>query len=237
MKQQKIILSIKYAKKLNYLNPCDKRNLNLFIPYGAFKSLNPYQNILSNNNSRKNEFISLKRVNSFKYSLKKTPTGNIGHKLNEVKKNLKLIDDDADKIVKEISRKNKGSIVEQNKSRQFLVKESELNENQISNRIYIKKYKKNCYNNKITDYKKEEKDENALLSDINFNIFDYFCRFGKLANKKVDIKLFTFAVNFYRKQLSIVNFFNIIFFIGIMLLQQTNEKMNFLNEIFEIIFF
>ena len=236
MKQQKMILSIKYAKKLNYLNPCDKRNLNLFIPYGAFKSLNPYKNILSNNNSKKNEIISLKRLSSFRHSLKKAPTGNIGHKLNEMKRNLKLVDNDndADKVVKEIARKNRGSIVEQNKSRQFLVKETELNENQISNRIYIKKYKKNCYNNTITDYKKDQKDEKVLLSDVNINIFDYFCRFGKLANKKVDIKLFTFAVNFYRNQLSIINFFNIIFFIDIMLPQQTNEKKNFLNEIFEI---
>lgn len=235
MKQKKIILSIKYSKKLNYCVPSEK-NLNLFIPYEASKSLNPYQNNSSNNNSKILNGIYLKNNNSF-FKIKKTPTGNIGQKLNEIKKKIKSNDKDNDnnvvKNIKEISRNNRNSMIEQNfnKSRQLLCKDTELNEDQMNNRIYIKKYKKNCYDNFNIGL---SCDKNESLSELNINIFDYFCRFGKMINKKVDIKLFTFVDNFYRNQMNIINFFNIIFYIDIMLAQQTNKKINFLNEIIEI---
>lgn len=233
MKQKKIILSIKYAKKLNYSVPYEKRNLNLFIPYGAFKSLNPYKNNISNDNSKKTESIFLRNNNSFR--LKKTPTGNIGQKLNEIKKKIRINDkeNNFDKIINDIWKKNRNSIIEQNynKSKQLLFKDSELNEIQLNNRIYIRKYKKNCYRNSNTEL---NDDENNSLSEVNINIFDYFCRFGKMMNKKADIKLFHFGVNFYRNQMNIVNFFNIIFYIDIILAQQSNKKLNFLNEIIEI---
>ena len=114
MKQKKIILSIKYAKKLNYSVPYEKRNLNLFIPYGAFKSLNPYKNNISNDNSKKTESIFLRNNNSFR--LKKTPTGNIGQKLNEIKKKIRINDkeNNFDKIINDIWKKNRNSIIEQN---------------------------------------------------------------------------------------------------------------------------
>ena len=55
-----------------------------------------------------------------------------------------------------------------------------------------------------------------------------------MATKKADIELFISGVNFYRNQMSIANFFNIIFLTEVLLAQQSNRKINFFNKIIEI---
>ena len=116
----------------------------------------------------------------------------------------------------------------------MLLKEDDSNESQI-NRIFKKKKKKNNINQikSCGDIRSNDNDyEN--ISDVNINIFDYFCSFCKISNKRSDIELFISATNFFRNQLSIINVFNIIFLTKIMLAQQTNKKINYLNQTIEI---
>ena len=42
----------------------------------------------------------------------------------------------------------------------------------------------------MKEFSEKKSDENDSVSDVKINIFDYFCRFGKMANKKADIELF-----------------------------------------------
>lgn len=110
IKQQKIVLSIKYVKKLNFSIIYEKGKLGSFIPFGSIKSSNPYRN-------KKNDFIYQKNNNDFSV-LKKYDLGAFGQKtkINYEKKNL---------VNKLIPIKKRNSNVGQfiNKSRQILFKE------------------------------------------------------------------------------------------------------------------
>ena len=70
---------------------------------------------------------------------------------------------------------------------------------------------------------------------INFNLFDYYC-FRKITKKNTEIELFNFGINFYKSQLDIINFFNIMILTQIMLTQQTDKKNNnnILNQTLEM---
>ena len=234
IKQKKIILSIKYAKKLNYLMLSEKGALKSFLPFSAIKCLTPYTNINTQINSfKKSENIYLKKNNSYGPLMKKRALLIESQKVNDNK--IKLRNNNQREIEKIIiSKRHRNSIQDQiNKSKQImLIKEDELNESQM-NRIYFKRNKKNGQNI-MKECSEIKSDENDSLRDVKINIFDYFCRFGKMANKKTDIELFISGVNFYRNQMSIINYFNIMFLIEIMLTQQSSRKMNFFNKIFEI---
>ena len=230
IKQKKIILSFQYTKQLNYFMHCEKGDLKSFLPFSPIKCLNPYKSKIQQFNIyKKNEnIINLKKNNSFSPLIKKKASQVELQKNNNSKIKLRNNLKDVEKINIRSSIQN-----QLNKSRQFmLIKEDNLNELQI-NRIYCKMHKKNGQNiNRESSDKKS--DENDLLSNVKINIFDYFCRFGKMMNKKGDIELFISGVNFYRNQMSIINFFNIIFLTEIMLTQQSIRKRNFFNNIIEI---
>ena len=146
MKQKKIILSIQYTKKLNYLMHCEKGDLKSFLPFSPIKCLNPYK---SNNNPqintfKKSENVYLKKINSFGPLIKKRSSlleaqKNIDNKINIKNNNEKEIE----KMIISKNYRNRNSVQDQiNKSKQIiLIKEDELNESQI-NRIYYKKKKK-----------------------------------------------------------------------------------------------
>jgi len=233
IKQKKIILSVKYTKKLNYFVHYDKGEMRFFIPFGAKKSTNPYDN------NKNNNFLLLNKNKSFSPLLKKSASGTIQFKFNLIKNKIKNHSEKFinEKIITPIIQKNQKNNADQtiHKSRMMmLLKEDDSNESQI-NRIFKKKKKKNNINQikSCGDIRSNDNDyEN--ISDVNINIFDYFCSFGKISNKRSDIELFISATNFFRNQLSIINVFNIIFLTKIMLAQQTNKKINYLNQTIEI---
>jgi hypothetical protein len=100
---------------------------------------------------------------------------------------------------------------------------SHLNDIQI-NKIFDQR------NNLINNFKLLE---NERLSIINFSLFDYYC-LRKRTKKKSEIELFHFGFNFYKSQMDIINFINIILLTQIMLTQQTEKKQNVLNQTIEL---
>ena len=106
-----------------------------------------------------------------------------------------------------------------------------------NNRIILKKFKYSWRGGKI------EKKDTYEMKDINekvepyslidFNIFDYYCRFcGQ--RKKNEIDLFNYGVYFYRNQMNIIHFFNIFFLTEIMLNQKNSKKNDLLSQTIEI---
>ena len=62
IKQKKIILSIKYTKKLNFLMHSEKGEFKFFLPFSPIKCLNPYKNNNQQINTyKKSEYIYLKK--------------------------------------------------------------------------------------------------------------------------------------------------------------------------------
>jgi hypothetical protein len=100
---------------------------------------------------------------------------------------------------------------------------SHLNDIQI-NKIFDQR------NNLINNFKLIE---NKSLSNIDFNIFDYYC-LRKITKKKPEIELFNFGFNFYKSQMDIINFINIALLTQIMLTQRYEKKHNALNQTIEL---
>ena len=243
IKQKKVILSIEYKKKLNFatsgsikekINDNENKNTNTkeilnlndrnkninYIPYLAKKSpmFRKYSKVMKFNRSNRNE-----RFSAFPRKSVSVAHTNQLFKIingqNDVSKDG-LID-----ITKE-QRNNglKNSLVNQNKMAFSDKKGKNLNDMQI-NRLYIRSKSK-----ETEDFNKLEKDN---FCNINFNIFEYYC-FWKYTKKKIQIELFRFAYKFFKSQMDIINFFNIIILIQIMMKKQSNEKNNFLSEIVEL---
>ena len=239
VKQKKVILSIEYKKKLNY------------VTTKAFneKTDNPIKDtyeISKNNNKNKN-------INFIPYLAKKSPLKNKYSKMkNDVKSNknkflltiprksvnydgggqfLKIIngqnDASIDSLINNsiISKKNciKKTTIQPNKTIRNK-KDNELNKAQL-NRIFVRSKSKESDNSFGFD-----KDS---VCNINFNIFQYYCLW-KYTNKNVHIELFRFAYKFFKSQMDIINFFNIIILTQIMMKKQSNEKHDFLSEIVEL---
>ena len=94
----------------------------------------------------------------------------------------------------------------------------------------IEKKRKNENFNFIKDLEHLDK---GRRSKINFNLFDYYC-FRKITKKNAEIDLFNFGINFYKSQLDIINFFNVMILTQIMLMQQADKKNNILNQTLEM---
>ena len=237
VKQRKVILSIEYKKKLNYVTT------KTFIE----KTDNPMKDtneISKNNNKNKN-------INFIPYLAKKSPLIKKYSKMKSDKNNKSKFlltiprksvsygkDDQIHKIINgqndasidgfinnSISKNNyaKHTSIQPNK-KVGGKKENELNKAQID-RIYIRSKSKESDNSL-----KFEKDQ---FCNIKFNIFQYYCLW-KYTNKNVHIELFKFAYNFFKSQMDIINFFNIIILTQIMMKKQSNEKHDFLSEIVEL---
>ena len=225
IKQKKIILSINYSKKLNYLIHHEKGEMKFFIPFGAKKSLNPYKNI------KKKNLLVLNKNNSFSPMLKKSASGTIEFKFNCIKNKTKS--NISDKFINQklnnhiISKYQNNTNMEHNINKSKMIMLFKEEDSNIINKNFKKKKKKIQNLDNISD------NNNESLSDVNINLFDYFCGFGKIKSKKSDIELFISAKNFFRNQMSIINIFNIIFLTKIMV-TQSNKKIKYLNQTIEI---
>ena len=236
IKQKKVILSIEYKKKLNYVtsksfiektdNPIKEtieisknnyknKNIN-FIPYLAKKSpiIKQYSKMKSDKNN-KNKLLSIPR---------KSVSFGIDDQIHKIinGQNDASIDGLINNSI--ISKNNlaKHTLIQPNKT--YDNKKNELNKAQI-NRIYIRSKSKESDNSV-----KYEKDN---VCNIKFNIFQYYCLW-RYTNRNIHIELFKFAYNFFKSQMDIINFFNIIILTQIMMKKQSNEKHDFLSQIVEL---
>ena len=236
IKQKKVILSIEYKKKLNYVTP------KSFIE----KTDNPIKEtseIFKNNYKNKNinfiPYLAKKSPIIKQYSKMKSDKNNKNKLLSIPRKSVSFGRDD--QIHKIINGQNDASIeglinnsiisknnlakhtsIQQNKT--YDNKKNELNKAQI-NRIYIRSKSKESDNSV-----KYEKDN---VCNIKFNIFQYYCLW-RYTNRNIHIELFKFAYNFFKSQMDIINFFNIIILTQIMMKKQSNEKHDFLSQIVEL---
>ena len=241
IRQKKIIFSIEYEKKLDYNSPLNKRKNSAFIPYEAKKS------IISNLKSRrKSIFIYNKRVPEIQPVLKRNisqdhPSIKNIHMQNSMVQNGIL------GVIKKISKpkfNNKNNninshsnIHEQSINRSkvnMLNKEDNLNENEL-NKILEKKKERPIPKtfsdfHLINDFRLVDR---GNISTIHFNLFDYYC-LRRITKKKTEIELFRFGINFYKSQMDIINFFNIMFLTQIMLTQQSEKKQDILSQKIEL---
>ena len=226
VKQKKVILSIEYKKKLNYTtlgssiektediketkqiwkNSEKNKKIN-FIPYIAKKSplIRKYSKFVKN--EKKNEKSLRKSVSLGK----DTPI--------PIKNNNGQNDASIDGLL------NIPKIKEYNGKKYSIVQSNKILNNTQMNRLYLR--------NKTNESENMEKLEKENFNGVDFNLFEYYC-FWKLSKKKLQIELFKFAYKFFKSQMDIVNFFNIIILTQIMMKKQSNEKNNFLSEIVEL---
>ena len=229
IKQKKIILSIEYEKKLDYNASFDKNKgkENCFIPYEAKKS------IVSNRGRRNSIFFLNRNVNKIPV-MKNSGSESVsvrkkGRKTQNYVSEEGLID-----IFRNISKENeKNENINQslNRSKNNMIDNSNLNNLQI-NRILEKKIvsQKSNFNFSMI---KDKTFEKGNCSIIHFNIFDYYC-LRKITKKKTEIDLFNFGINFYKRQMDIINFFNIMILTQIMLTQKSEKKHNILSHTVEL---
>ena len=230
IKERKIILSIEYHKKLDYYSSLDKGNENNFIQYEAKKS--------KKISFKRNSVTNLRNFENIQ-SIKKTETGQNINKDNRDSKSQNLITKNGIiEIYKKFSKEKKKKVNFGNQSIDrskinMLNKEDQTNLNNfhLDEMPINKNYMKSCNNlNILSKFKEKEKENEAI---INFNIFDYYC-FRRISKKRAEIELFNFGINFYKKQMDIINFFNIIILTQIMLTQQTDKKQNNLSQKIEL---
>ena len=232
LKQKKIILCIEYEKKLDYNFSIDKgnQNQNKFIQYNARKSI-------ISKKSRRNSIFFISNFNNFSPIMQKREIELEENNLNFKDKKNKISEEDLIGIVKKIPKeKEKNMNAEQsiNFSKNNMIfndANQNINDYQV-NKIYEQKKerKKKSNFNIIKDLQNYDK---GRRSTINFNIFDYYC-LRRFTKKRTEIELFTFGINFYKSQMDIINFFNIIILTQIMLTQQSDKKNNFLNQTLEL---
>ena len=231
IREKKLIFSIEYGKKLDYNSPLNKRKDSAFIPYEARKS------IISNlKNRRKSIFIYNKKHPDISPVLKRNISQDYPS-IKNIKMQNPLNEEGILGIIKKISKTKLKTQKDNNNSDQninrsninMLNKEDILNENQLDKMFEQKKEKKPNYFmdfNLIKDFKLFER---GNCSTINFNLLDYYC-FRKITRKKTEIELFRFGINFYKSQMDIINFFNVLFLTQIMLTQQSEKKQNLLTQ-------
>ena len=229
IKQKKIILNIEYEKKLDYNSSLDKIKQTNYIPYEAKKSIiinkkkkKRHSQLILNINKNNQNITNLKKFGTNKNVI---PSG-----IREMKSQANISEDDFIEIIKTISKdkfKNENKINQSiNRSKVNMISQED------NSNFNIFKLNKNYEDNKrirssnnlniFSDLRMVEKNDYTI---INFNIFDYYC-FKKITKKKTEIELFKFGINFYKRQMDIINFFNIMILTQIMLIQQFGKKNN-----------
>jgi hypothetical protein len=220
IKKKKILLCIEYEKKLDYTFSLKKENPNHFIPYKARKSI--IDTKFSRKNNVKKQFNVPPIVN------KKGLFANNNNNNNNVSQ------DNLIEMVKKISQEQNSAILKKTKKKMFLKEDHfSLNDKQVNRIININKRQ---MSNSIMKFNSDRKKyDEGKRSMISFNLFDYYC-FRKITKKKVDIDLFNFGITFYKSQMDIINFFNIMVLTQILLTQQQNNSKNnnFLNQTIEL---
>jgi hypothetical protein len=245
IKKRKLILDIKYDKKLNYLIHFENGDLNSFVPFEAKKTIivdkkRNLSNMGINGNLKINDISILKSNNSFVPLVKKNLFESIN--INDYLK--KRIKNNSEKKIdiQRIIVLNKNNVNEQkmreqnhiNRSKmEMLIKEEEINNSKIIN-LYDKKNLKKNKDNISHDTKDIILNENELISSIDFNILKLFCCIGKCKIPNINLELYNFGVNFYRNQMNIINIFNLLFLTEIMLTHHAHKKNNIFNRMIEI---
>ena len=229
IKQRKIILCIEYDKKLDYNSSIGKGNNSNFIPYEAKKS------IITNRKkkSRRNSIVILSKNDKIPI-IQKSSTQ---QKHSSVKNLKKLIENNAseeplNEIFRRVSKEKEDNINIIDKSKlKILNGEDNFNDYKI-NKIFEQKNEKKYISdfNLIKDFKFLDKGNCAT---IDFNIFDYYC-LRKFTKKRTEIELFSFGINFYKSQMDIINFINIILLTQIMLTKQSENNQNILTQKIEL---
>ena len=236
IKQRKIILCIEYEKKLDYNSSLVKDKEKNFIPYAARKSIS------IKNDKKRNTYLNMNvnKINKKISLLKKSDTGQniIPSGIKEMISQNMISEDGFLEIFQKISiEKDKGN-KEKEKNKQLInqsINRSKVNilsqgDNSVLNNLKAYKSQKNIKSrnnlNIFNNYGDFNKENNSI---INFNLWDYYCR-----KKRREIELFNFAINFYKRQMDIINFFNIIILTQIMLTHQTDKKHNILSQKIEL---
>ena len=233
IKNKKIILCVEYQKKLDYNTTLNKGRDSSFIPYEAKKS------IINNLRNRRNSILILDKNDTISPGLKKRLS-----KDNPFLKNVRgyrnsKFNPDINEIFKNLSKEKEQNtnVNDQgiNRSKvEMLNKEDNVNGNLISE-VLDKNVEKRIPHklsefNLIKDFKLVEKGNCAT---IHFNLCDYYC-LRSLSKKSTEIELFRFGINFYKSQMDIINFFNIMFLTQIMLTQKSEKKHNILSQKIEL---
>ena len=231
LKQKKIILSVEYEKKLDYQFLLENGKKNKFIPYVAKKSLIHTKN-------RRNSIFCANIDSNLSPIIKKKEIEQ-GNKNQNIKSVNKISEENLIDIVRKISKNkeynsNNGnqSINQSNNNMIFNDLNSNLDDYQINKTYEEKKDEKKRKSNFniIKDLQTFDKGRRAT---IKFNLFDYYC-LKKITKKNTEIELFNFGINFYKRHMDIINFFNIIILTQIMLTQQTDKRNNILNKTLEL---
>ena len=229
IKQKKIILSIEYEKKLDYNASFDKNKgkENCFIPYEAKKS------IVSNRGRRNSIFFFNRNINKIPV-IKNSGSESVSVRKKGRKTQNYVSEEGLIEIFGGVSKeKERNENINQslNRSKNNMIDNSNLNNLQI-NRILEKKIvsQKSNFNFSMI---KDKTFEKGNCSIIHFNIFDYYC-LRKITKKKTEIDLFNFGINFYKRQMDIINFFNIMILTQIMLTQKSEKKHNILSHTVEL---
>ena len=230
IKQRKIILCIEYDKKLDYNSSIGKGKNSNFIPYEAKKS------IITNRKkkSRRNSIVILSKNDKISPIIQKSSTQ---QKHSSVKNLKKLIENNAseeplNEIFRRVSKEKEDNINIIDKSKlKILNGEDNFNDYKI-NKIFEQNNEKKYFSdfNLIKDFKFIDKGNCAT---IDFNIFDYYC-LRKFTKKRTEIELFSFGINFYKSQMDIINFINIILLTQIMLTKQSENNQNILTQKIEL---
>ena len=235
IKQKKIILFIEYKKKLDYTTSMEKGNAKdtSFILYEPKKSIvsriSKRDNILVLNKTANNNLARLRR--SVTYQNKSL------QKINDLKSQNSSSKSGSISLLQKLQKEKEQEInimnepVDPNINRSkmnMIYKEDDIN---INENMSIKKSKRRKSNFDVLN--DLQMFDQGRRSTVNFNIFDYYC-FKRINNKKTEIDLFNFGINFFKSQLDIINFFNIIILTQIMLTQQSDKKQNFLSRKIEL---
>jgi len=233
LKQKKIILSIEYEKKLCYNFSLEKEKENRFIHYSAKK-------ISMNIKNRRNSIFY--NFNNFSPVNQKKENEDDAYQYSKFKDKksinpIKLSEEGLIGIVRKIPKKEKEQNSNNNNDKSLNISKNKMISNdsyQNLNNFQLKKIiEKKGKNENFNFIKDLEHLDKGIRAKINFNLFDYYC-FRKITKKNTEIELFNFGINFYKSQLDIIHFFNIMILTQIMLTKQTDKKNNILNQTLEM---
>ena len=230
IKQKKIILCIEYGKKLDFKT--SEKNLgNNFFLY------EPKKSIISKK-SRRDSFIILNTTNNklnnnittIKRSVTMQNPNLTGMKELSYKSNSIISKEGSSILIKKLSKEKEKEDPNINRSKvNMIYKGDDLKINELF-QIKKSKKKKSTFNI-LEDLKSLDK---GGRTNINFSIFDYYCLRKINKNKNAEIELFNFGINFFKNQMDIINFFNIIILTQVMLTKQSDKKENYLNRTIEL---
>ena len=212
----------------------DRERKTKYIPYEAKKS------IIMKRQYRRNSILLVRKNNHRKSPpvIKKsfTEINFLGPKDKENNQNQNNGKKNVVEVFNKLNKKNYNEGENENEQNEMIdqsINRSKVNminkeDNHINlNNVQINKIfeKKKILWNKsnlgaLKDLAKREKVHSPFIS---FNIFDYYC-LRKVTRRKTDIELFNFAINFYKRQMDIINFFNIIILTQIMIIKQSGHK-------------